>query len=124
MMNESMFQQLEICQRQRDAALAREQALQQRLNVADQLISDLTAKHQGEPAAYLYTCTFDKYQEPVVRHSQLRMTHPSKGWIEEPLYRLVARPVDPERERLMEIVEQYPNGDPLKYNAAVRKLQQ
>lgn len=34
----------------------------------------------------------------------------------------VAMPVDPERERLMEIVQQYPNVDPLKYDAAVRTL--
>ncbi|KTC34171.1 hypothetical protein AO265_39855 [Pseudomonas sp. ABAC61] len=31
-------------------------------------------------------------------------------------------PVDSERERLMEIVEQYPNVDPLEYDAAVRTL--
>ena len=29
-----------------------------------------------------------------------------------------------ERQRLMEIVELYPNGDPLEYNAALRKIQQ
>ena len=34
----------------------------------------------------------------------------------------VALPVDPERERLMEIVQQYPNVEPLKYDAAVRTL--
>jgi len=33
-------------------------------------------------------------------------------------------PVDPERERLAEIIERYPNGDPLEYNAALRKIQQ
>jgi hypothetical protein len=54
---------------------ARELALQQRLNAADQRIDELTAR-QPEP--------------------------------------------DP--ERLMEIVEQYPNGDPLQYNAAVNAL--
>ncbi|MNM84552.1 hypothetical protein D3C81_966430 [compost metagenome] len=36
----------------------------------------------------------------------------------------VAQPVDPERERLTEIVERYPTADPLEYDAAVRKLQQ
>ena len=36
---------------------------------------------------------------------------------------LTAKPSDTERERLMGIVEQYPNGDPLEYNAARRKLQ-
>ncbi|WP_223509529.1 hypothetical protein [Pseudomonas sp. BF-RE-29] len=37
---------------------------------------------------------------------------------------LTAKPSDVERQRLMEIVERYPNGDPLEYSAAVRKLQQ
>jgi len=37
---------------------------------------------------------------------------------------LTTKPSDVERQRLMEIVEQYPNGDPLEYDAAVRKLQQ
>ena len=37
---------------------------------------------------------------------------------------LTAKPSNAERLRLMEIVEHYPNGDPLEYNAAVRKLQQ
>lgn len=35
---------------------------------------------------------------------------------------LTAKPSDAERERLMEIVERYPNGDPLQYNAAVNAL--
>lgn len=54
---------------------AREQALQLRLNAADQLIDELTSK-----------------------------------------------PSDAKRERLMEIVERYPNGDPVQYNAAVNAL--
>jgi hypothetical protein len=37
---------------------------------------------------------------------------------------LTARPSDAERQRLVEIVERYPNGDPLEYDAAVHKLQQ
>jgi hypothetical protein len=37
---------------------------------------------------------------------------------------LTTKPSDVERQRLMEIIEQYPNGDPLEYDAAVRKLQQ
>ncbi|MCK8669400.1 hypothetical protein M1M11_31440 [Pseudomonas azerbaijanoccidens] len=37
---------------------------------------------------------------------------------------LTARPSDAERQRLVEIVERYPNGDPLEYAAAVHKLQQ
>ena len=54
---------------------AREEALQLRLNAADQRIDELTAK-----------------------------------------------PSDAERERLMEIIERYPNGDPLQYNVAVNAL--
>lgn len=65
----TLAQHLEECK-------AREQALQQRLNAADQRIDELTAK-----------------------------------------------PSDAECERLMEIIERYPNGDPLEYNAAVRKFQ-
>ena len=37
---------------------------------------------------------------------------------------LTAKPSNLERQRLTEIVERYPNGDPLEYDAAVRKLQQ
>ena len=37
---------------------------------------------------------------------------------------LTTKPSDVERQRLIEIIEQYPNGDPLEYDAAVRKLQQ
>lgn len=40
----------------------------------------------------------------------------------QPVPVAAALPVDPERERLMEIVQQYPNVDPLKYDAAVRTL--
>ena len=43
-------------------------------------------------------------------------------YAEQPAPVAVALPVDPERERLMEIVQQYPNVDPLKYDAAVRTL--
>jgi hypothetical protein len=35
---------------------------------------------------------------------------------------LTTKPFDAERKRLMEIVEQYPNGDPLQYNAAVKEV--
>lgn len=52
----------------------------------------------------------------VPQHSQAAGGQPRKpGWI--------VRPVDPERERLIEIVERYPDGDPLEYDAAVRKPQ-
>ncbi|MFL8988633.1 hypothetical protein Q8X48_12920 [Pseudomonas sp. QLc11A] len=37
---------------------------------------------------------------------------------------LTAKPSDDERKRLMEIVERYPDGDPLEYSAALRKIQQ
>lgn len=53
------------------------EALQQRLNVADQRIDELTAK-----------------------------------------------PSDAERDRLRAIIEKYPNGDPLEYDAAVRAIRQ
>ena len=43
-------------------------------------------------------------------------------YAEQPAPVAVVLPVDPERERLMEIVQQYPNVDPLKYDAAVRTL--
>lgn len=56
---------------------SREQALQLRLNAADQRVDELTAK-----------------------------------------------PSDVEPERLRAIIENYPNGDPLEYNAAVRAITQ
>ncbi|WP_308584763.1 hypothetical protein [uncultured Pseudomonas sp.] len=43
-------------------------------------------------------------------------------YAEQPAPVAVALPIDPGRERLMEIVQQYPNVDPLKYDAAVRTL--
>jgi hypothetical protein len=36
---------------------------------------------------------------------------------------LSAKPSDAERQRLTAIIENYPNGDPLEYDAAVRKIQ-
>lgn len=65
---------------------AERDALLLRLNAADQRIDELTAQNQGEPVAYLYTCTFDEYQEPEVRRAKLRVNVVTKGWIEEPLY--------------------------------------
>jgi len=35
----------------------------------------------------------------------------------------LVQPADAERERLLAIIENYPNGDPLEYNAALRKIQ-
>jgi len=58
-----------------DRVVAERDALQQRLNEADQRIDELSAK-----------------------------------------------PSDAERQRLMEIIERYPNGDPLEYNAAVKEV--
>ncbi|MHC8366259.1 hypothetical protein ACYZT9_10345 [Pseudomonas sp. ZT5P21] len=60
-----------------DRVAAERDALQQRLNAADQRIDDLTAM-----------------------------------------------PSAAERQRLTAIIERYPNGDPLEYDAAVRKIQQ
>jgi hypothetical protein len=37
---------------------------------------------------------------------------------------LTAKPSDAERERLRAVIENYPNGDPLEYNAAVRAITQ
>jgi len=37
---------------------------------------------------------------------------------------LTAKPSDAERERLRAIIENYPNGDPIEYNAAVRAITQ
>jgi hypothetical protein len=37
---------------------------------------------------------------------------------------LTAKPSDAERDRLRAIIEKYPNGDPLEYDAAVRAIRQ
>ena len=37
---------------------------------------------------------------------------------------LTAKPSYADRQRLTEIIERYPNGDPLEYNAAVRAITQ
>jgi hypothetical protein len=60
-----------------DRVTAERNALQQRLNAADQRIDELTAK-----------------------------------------------PSDAERDRLRAIIEKYPNGDPLEYDAALRAIHQ
>ncbi|MCT8948447.1 hypothetical protein [Pseudomonas iridis] len=60
-----------------DRVTAERDALQQRLNAADQRIDELTAK-----------------------------------------------PSDAERDRLRAIIEKYPNGDPLEYDAAVRAIRE
>ncbi|MFW9099614.1 hypothetical protein ACOI8A_05640 [Pseudomonas sp. P4795] len=60
-----------------DRVTAERDALQQRLNAADQRIDEMTSK-----------------------------------------------PSEAERQRLMAVIENYPNGDPLEYDAALRKIQQ
>lgn len=37
---------------------------------------------------------------------------------------LTAKPSDAERDRLRAIIEKYPNGDPIEYDAAVRAIRQ
>lgn len=119
----------------------REAALQQRLNTADQRIDEMTARHQGEQVALMpVERSYDVRAKQILAfntckqgggdlddalgaayNAALRYTpHPG----EQPAPGSVVRPVDPERERLIEIIERYPNSDPLEYDAAVRKLQQ
>ncbi|WP_460114401.1 hypothetical protein [Pseudomonas sp. H3_G03] len=109
-----------------DRVTAERDALQLLLNQRDEQIETLKRQPQGEPVAWEVTGGGVK---PGL------FTY-KPGWaVEDPAYEVraltyaeqpapvaVGLPVDPERERLMEIVQQYPNGDPLEYDAAVRTL--
>jgi len=119
---------------------AREQALQLRLNEADQRIDELTPSKDEQVALMPVERSYDVRAKQILAFNTckqgggdlddalgaaykaaLRYTpHPG----EQPAPGSVVRPVDPERERLIEIIERYPNSDPLEYDAAVRKLQQ
>ncbi|MDP9528553.1 hypothetical protein [Pseudomonas protegens] len=86
--------------------------------VADDEILQAMADH-GSPNDERGTSTYDERQALAAGRAVLALyTRPA----EQPAPVAVVTPVDPERERLIEIVEQYPNVDPLKYDAAVRTL--
>ena len=84
------------------------------------------AQPQGEPVAEIVS----KYGDPeafgerelITLKDISKFPYGTKLYADQPAPVAVALPVDPERERLMEIVQQYPNVDPLKYDAAVRTL--
>jgi len=120
---------------------AERDALQLRLNAADQRIDELTAQHQPEQVALMpversydvrakqllafNTCKqgggdLDDALGAAYKAALLYTPHPG----EQPAPVSEVRPVDPERERLIEIIERYPNSDPLEYDAAARELQQ
>ncbi|MEO8640910.1 hypothetical protein [Pseudomonas sp.] len=123
-----------------DRVTAERYALQLRLNKADQRIDELTQSKNEQVALMPVERSYDVRAKQILAFNTckqsggdlddalgaaykaaLRYTpHPG----EQPAPGSVVLPVDPERERLIEIIEQYPNGDPLEYDAAVRKLQQ
>lgn len=87
----------------------------------------VSAQAQGEPVAW--HCVGDIGTEHVTLSQDCANAWFSHGgrslplvYAEPPAPKAVGLPVDPERERLMEIVQQYPNVDPLEYDAAVRTL--
>jgi hypothetical protein len=105
------------------------QRLDEALNKIGMITPD--AQPQGEPVAWMQPgqdamCISHK----VKLHSLKIGGAPASAvagysiplYAEQPAPVAVVMPVDPERERLMEIVQQYPNVDPLKYDAAVRTL--
>lgn len=120
---------------------AERDALQLRLNAADPRIDELTTQHQPEQVALMpversydvrakqllafNTCKqgggdLDDALGAAYQAALLYTPHPG----EQPAPVSEVRPVDPERERLIEIIERYPNSDPLEYDAAARELQQ
>lgn len=123
-----------------DRIAAERDALQLRLNAADQRIDELTPSKDEQVALMPVERSYDVRAKQILAFNTckqgggdlddalgaaykaaLRYTpHPSEQTAPES----IVRPVDPERERLIEIIERYPNSDPLEYDAAVRKLQQ
>lgn len=126
-----------------DRMKAERDALQLRLNAADQRIDELTPSKDEQVALMPVERSYDVRAKQILAFNTskqgggdlddalgaaykaaLRYTpHPG----EKPSPGSVVRPIDPddpERERLIEIIERYPNSDPLEYDAAVRKLQQ
>ncbi|MBI6911093.1 hypothetical protein JET67_22245 [Pseudomonas palleroniana] len=95
-------------------------ALQQLLNAADERIDELE-RGRGEPVMKL------EAERLWGGHGEYAVSFVKAGWLDEcrrtggefllytaaPAPVAVDLPVDPERERLMEIVQQYPNVDPL-----------
>ncbi|OCW26855.1 hypothetical protein C9382_06640 [Pseudomonas aylmerensis] len=100
------------------------------------LYAEQPAQPQGEPVAWANWKVGSKSYVPFrtvdearrsVNASEISATQNGPYrvvplYAEQPAPVAVGLPVDPERERLMEIVQQYPNVDPLKYDAAVRTL--
>ena len=99
------------------------------------------AQHQGEPVACMpVERCYDVRAKMIIAFNEAKKAggdlddaldaayksalrySPNPLSAEQPAPAAVALPIDPERERLMEIVQQYPNVDPLKYDAAVRTL--
>ena len=85
---------------------AERDALQLRLNAADQRIDELTAQHHSEDSLDMVG-GLRVVVDPTLAPDEMRLVLPA----------------DAERERLTAIIENYPNGDPLEYNAALRKIQ-
>jgi regulator of replication initiation timing len=134
-------QVVDQAQEENNQLRAERDALQLRLNAADQRIDELTAQHQPEQVALMpversydvrakqllafNTCKqgggdLDDALGAAYKAALLYTPHPD----EQPAPVSVVRPIDPERERLIEIIERYPNSDPLEYDAAARELQQ
>jgi hypothetical protein len=111
-----------------DRMKAERDALQLRLNAADQRIDELEGVLHGLYRSdklsvrqdQLVHATLNPAPQPATVFGFPVVVDPTMAPDE---MRLVM-PADAERERLTAIIEKYPNGDPLEYNAAVRKIQQ
>lgn len=101
---------------------AERDALQELLNQRDEQVESLKQRLQGEPVAWLGSGVPFARQQDAIEYASYKDKRVRPLYAEQPAPASVALPVDPERERLMEIVQQYPNGDPLEYDAAVRML--
>jgi hypothetical protein len=123
-----------------DCSIAREEALQQRLTAADERICQLTKPQGVQVACMPVERCYDVRAKMIIAFNEATkaggdlddaldaayksaLRYSPNPLSSEQLAQIAAGlPVDPERERLMEIVQQYPNVDPLKYDDAVRTL--
>ncbi|MBS7845343.1 hypothetical protein KFF47_21385 [Pseudomonas fluorescens] len=106
-------------------AIRERDALQQRLTAADEREDALgSLVPEAELALKALNVAVSVYDVELADSARrgLRLIIAALKPAEQPAPVAVGLPVDPERERLMEIVQQYPNVDPLAYDAAVRTL--
>ena len=127
-----LLAQLDRVTAERDAALAELKRYQSLFNQAQRAIDRLNELHPKRMAELgrRLTAADERNDEAIDLLRRARAVIEGGGWAD--LERDIAiffKPaegksplISPESERLMEIVQQYPNVDPLEYDAAVRTL--